>query len=830
MKSFSTARLKEALRQVLGPGPIREMGILYGFWAASMLLWELTLHVTIYGGLSWRFLLSVAFSLAAAAVLTVLSSLLRRGNILVQFLLVTALLLGYGVHLVYYRVFGVMLSLVYVSMGGQAVGGFLPMVLGGIGRSLGQILVMLLPYAALAALHWKGLIGRGRRSWRLQGALAAGGGALLALSLLLACLPGVRTVYLDPNATVDRQAEYFGILTATGLELRRLGQGGVQLSAGGTDLTGGGEDGETVVRNILPELDFEALDAMTDDPYIHALDQYFAGLTGTGQHEYTGLFEGCNLIEICAEAFSPYLIDPERTPTLYRLSREGIVFQNFYNSFPSLTTNGEYSLCMGLMPDTSRLSFATSMDNYMPFCLGNRFREAGLTPLAYHNNIGTFYNRVSTHTNMGYDFRAIGFGLEMERQAPSSDLEMMEASVDDYIHSEPFVVHYMTYSGHAEYDFTTNAMAIKNQDRVADLDCSEPLRAYYACQLELEDAMTYLVGRLEEAGIAERTVIVLTTDHYPYGLPDECYQELAGEAVREPFWRYKNSLICWKGGMEEPIIVEDYCCGQDVLPTLLDLFALPYDSRLLTGRDIFSDSTHMALLLDGSFRTEALDYDAAAGKISWKADPADYPADYPDQLVQAARNSLSVSASILRTDYYRFAFESLGLTTLRQPPKAYASYLDTAGTWYEDAVEQLTGRGAIRGTASGEFNGGWTIDRGSFLTILTRALYLEAPTEADPPYADLAEEDWYYPAVTAAWASGLLPEEEACRPTEPLTPEDAESILAAAAEQIGIEPAGPWAAEVMEDVVAQALTEGEDVSALTRGAAAVAIAQLADRL
>ena len=63
----------------------------FGFWAAAILLWELVLHVTVFEGISWRFLLSIGFSLSAAAVAAVLSNLLRRRKLLVQYVLLSLL-------------------------------------------------------------------------------------------------------------------------------------------------------------------------------------------------------------------------------------------------------------------------------------------------------------------------------------------------------------------------------------------------------------------------------------------------------------------------------------------------------------------------------------------------------------------------------------------------------------------------------------------------------------------------------------------------------------------------------------------------------------------
>ena len=180
--------------------------------------------------------------------------------------------------------------------------------------------------------------------------------------------------------------------------------------------------------------------------------------------------------------------------------------------------------------------------NYLPFCLGNALKEMGYQTWAYHDYIGDFYNRNITHANMGYTFQAADSGLDIKIDWPSSDLEMMQASVDDYIGSEtPFHAYYMTFSGHYQYNWD-NAMSAKNKDVVKDLPDSEPVKAYIACNLELEYALEYLTQRLKAAGIADKTCIVLTNDHYPYGLTETEYNELAGQTLDTTFEKYRNSF------------------------------------------------------------------------------------------------------------------------------------------------------------------------------------------------------------------------------------------------------------------------------------------------
>ena len=50
--------------------------------------------------------------------------------------------------------------------------------------------------------------------------------------------------------------------------------------------------------------------------------------------------------------------------------------------------------------------------------------------------------------------------------------------------------------------------------------------------------------------------------------------------------KFRNTLILWNAGIEEPIIVDKACCSIDIIPTLLNLFGLEFDSRMYAGRDI----------------------------------------------------------------------------------------------------------------------------------------------------------------------------------------------------------------------------------------------------
>ena len=350
------------------------------------------------------------------------------------------------------------------------------------------------------------------------------------------------------------------------------------------------------------ELDFTATSDLVGGSTLENMHNYFSSKTASQQNEYTGMFKGKNLIQITAEAFSPYVISKELTPTLYKLTHEGFVFTNYYQpGWGQSTTGGEFAHMTGIIPTwvNGNLSFYASHQDYMPFALGNQFRALGYTTVAYHNNSYTYYNRHLTHPNLGYDYYGQGNGLTLTVPGwPYSDLEMMEltapAYIEDYVNTgKPFHAYYMSVSGHANWGWG-NAMSAKNREAAvaAYPNASQPVQGYIAANLELEYALTYLLEQLEAAGIADDTVICMTADHYPYALvTDEVdyYQELSGKQDSElDISRYKNTWLLWSGSMESSVTVNTPCSAIDILPTVSNLFGLEFDSRLMSGHDVFA--------------------------------------------------------------------------------------------------------------------------------------------------------------------------------------------------------------------------------------------------
>ena len=758
---------------------------LWNTWRKNLLLFcltgvyvELCLHLCVFGSMDRYAGYPVLFGLLGGALCTlVVSSLPKVLRQITGVFLVAAQVLLAEVQLVYHCIFGDFMPVSQIGMGGNVVVNFNSQLLYGIRQNLLKILLLLLPLIAviLCLILRRAQALKLRLRWKQTMASFA---VLLALLLTVTGLMyvgrdnafSVYRTFTNVNTSTDSSYKKIGMLATTAQELRYMlfsGSGSIMITPSSLNISDVPRTYSSNSYNVIESIDFTALADSTDSDILKATDEYLSNATPTRKNNYTGLLKDYNLITICAESFCPWFISEELTPTLYKLSHTGILFENYYGTFQSVTTNGEYTMCMGLYPDMSRTktdsSFNVAGTNYLPFCLGNALKSMGYQAWGYHDYIGDFYNRNITHANMGYTFKAADSGLAMKIDWPSSDLEMMEASVDDYINSgEPFHAYYMTFSGHYQYNWD-NAMSAKNRDAVKDLPYSEPVKAYIACNLELEYALEYLMQRLEEAGVADKTCIVLTNDHYPYGLTEDEYNELAGQTLDTTFEKYRNSFICYVPGLSENIVVDEYCSTADILPTLLNLFGVDYDSRLLAGTDVLSSGLHVAVLSDKSFLTKAFRYDAGTETVI----PADENTTVSGKLAEAYRlyvdSRFQLSGNILNSDYYAhvFAKESSGGSLADT-----VVFTDIKSIFNQASVLYMYRKGYVEPEAPDTFGGKATAKLGEFVDVLYRiAGRPETDNTALPP--DYENEEFnaahpYYNAVCWAYQTGLVRRDDSC--------------------------------------------------------------------
>ena len=564
-----------------------------------------------------------------------------------------------------------------------------------LGAALGvwfMVLAMFLPFELVCAFGK--LIFPDRSGRNLSLAAVGGVAALLPYSFLMAKFiqaPGTDTGYTpyyyythmenDPEQTF----QYYGILNATRLELKHMLFGTATeeleepdpgdivdlhklLSPTDTPTPVDTPDTPKEYGSNVMDIDFDGAAEATNVKTLKSMDKYFSSLTPTKQNAYTGYFKDKNLIFISLEGYSYKVIDPELTPTLYKMANEGFVFNNFYNSlWGGSTATGEYANMTGNFYLTANC-LKLSADTYQPFALGNQLRKIGYKTVAYHNNSYTYYGRDKSHPNFGYDYTAIGNGLTLKgKHWPNSDKEMAEATADWYIGTgEKFHAYYMSVSGHANYSASANAMSNLHLKDLPEKykKFSPEVRAYLACQYEVELMLQVLVQKLEAAGELENTVFAMNADHYPYALSDDALAELYGlnkTNIRKQSELYRNSFILWCASMPEPVVIDKPCSSIDIVPTISNLFGLEYDSRVMMGSDILCEGDHFALLKLNGWSWISTQGEYIANRKKFIPNDSCTMSDeesktYVDAVNTVVKAKTTYSLQILDRDYYRHIF------------------------------------------------------------------------------------------------------------------------------------------------------------------------------
>ena len=459
-------------------------------------------------------------------------------------------------------------------------------------------------------------------------------------------------LYFETN-NVSLNIERLGVMAATLLDVNRF-------VFGFDEKIQKVEIEEELDNDELFEYDYNILDLNLTggSGNIKTINNYISSESGTKKNKYTGIFEGMNLIFVVAESFSEIAVSEELTPTLYKMVHDGFNFKNFYTSNNLSTIGGEFQALTGLYADNSLLSSWRGGRAYFPYGLGKMFDDVGYKTFAYHNNSAYFQDRNVYLKSQGFNnFKGCYNGMEKIINCelwPQSDVEMINGTTNDYINKdEPFMAYYMTVSGHFYYDFASNAMAKKNKKYVDHLNYNENVKGYLATQIELDRAMELLLKKLEESGKLDNTVIVLMADHFPYNLNIKDINTLSSYERDVLIEANSNNLIIYNSKMKS-VTVDKVGMSIDVLPTVLNLFGMEYDSRIIMGKDILSSSIGIAIFKDKSWVTDKGTYYASKGRF---VGDADVDSDYIKNINNIVNNRTAISRMIVASDYYRKIFD-----------------------------------------------------------------------------------------------------------------------------------------------------------------------------
>lgn len=318
---------------------------LWNTWRKNLLLFcltgvyvELCLHLCVFGSMDRYAGYPVLFGLLGGALCTlVVSSLPKVLRQITGVFLVAAQVLLAEVQLVYHCIFGDFMPVSQIGMGGNVVVNFNSQLLYGIRQNLLKILLLLLPLIAviLCLILRRAQVLKLRLRWKQTMASFA---VLLALLLTVTGLMyvgrdnafSVYRTFTNVNTSTDSSYKKIGMLATTAQELRYMlfsGSGSIMITPSSLNISDVPRTYSSNSYNVIESIDFTALADSTDSDILKATDEYLSNATPTRKNNYTGLLKDYNLITICAESFCPWFISEELTPTLYKLSHTGILFE-----------------------------------------------------------------------------------------------------------------------------------------------------------------------------------------------------------------------------------------------------------------------------------------------------------------------------------------------------------------------------------------------------------------------------------------------------------------------------------------------------------------------
>lgn len=349
------------------------------------------------------------------------------------------------------------------------------------------------------------------------------------------------------------------------------------------------------------------------------------------ENDYTGIFEGKNLIMIQMESIDNLVINESVMPTLTYMQENGWNFTGrytnnittFYTEFAALT--GLYYL------DAEYVINNNTYSNSLP----NMFYNNDYITNSVHENYGKYYNREVMHQKFGFENRYFLYDImETTYLYDPQIIQTEEIYQGITSQTDPFFSYIITISAHGPY--TNNDRCTYDLDNADELTCLNYLSS-------LTDKMlAELLDKLEEDKLLEDTVIILFSDHYPYAY-SFTEEDLANlEQIDESYQIRNIPFIIYAEDIESQEITTLFN-DVDIVPTILNLFGIEYEPSEYVGVDVFS-SEHKELI----FLSDYTWYD---GEIY----SGNYSGEITDQYIantEYMTTRLELTKMIISNNYY----------------------------------------------------------------------------------------------------------------------------------------------------------------------------------
>lgn len=384
-------------------------------------------------------------------------------------------------------------------------------------------------------------------------------------------------------------------------------------------------------------------------------NEYFKDKTEQTKNEYTDIFKDKNVLVIHAESMQANVIDlkfngEEVSPTLNKLSKEGMYFSNYYSQVSVGTSSDtELTFNTSLMPTKSGTAFVSYADRTY-ISMPKLLTEKGYYTFSMHANNADFWNRRTMHKNLGYqrfyskqDYKVtsdniIGLGLSDEEFFKQSipKLTKINEENDNWYGVMIMLSNHTPFSDTDKYgEFAVDLKeTIINEEGVEE-EISYPymedtkLGNYFKSFHYADKQLGTFIEQLDENGLLDNTVVVIYGDHdarlsksdynrlYNYDKENDStldkddpnykeydsYQYELGRKV--PFIIWTKDMAGSKYNMEVTNVMGMY----DALPTLGNMLGINNEYQL--GHDIFDiKENNIVCFPNGNWLTNKVYYNS----------------------------------------------------------------------------------------------------------------------------------------------------------------------------------------------------------------------------
>lgn len=351
---------------------------------------------------------------------------------------------------------------------------------------------------------------------------------------------------------------------------------------------------------------------------LNFLEEVFNNDDAKSSNEYTGIFKNKNVIFLQLEGLDSWLLTEKDTPNLYNLMNSSFNFTNhfsYYNGGGS-TFNSEFAVNTGyITPLSYNQNAYTFNKNLFNYSMANMFKDAGYLVNAFHMNSKEFYSRGINYSNWGFDnYYGLKDMVNYNDNSYMLDTELInnDTFYDLMFHSDKrFVDYIITYSPHMPFNQSKGVCKlILDKEKETSLDSEKSEESIQQVELteeecarlqanETDKMIGLLIQALRDNNLYDNTVLVVFTDHYLYTLDDM--------TILDKYKKTDNNLInhtpffIWSSNIKLKEIKE-VTSQLSILPTVLNLFGIDYNSNYYIGTDALSnDYKGIVLFSDASW-------------------------------------------------------------------------------------------------------------------------------------------------------------------------------------------------------------------------------------